>query len=69
MQKTGDKRHWFGDHPKSMDRKSPYELFVKAFESIDVPDLEIINCSRDTALGCFPRMTIEEALCTLTRSN
>lgn len=27
--------------------------------------VEIINCSRDTILSCFPRSTLEEALCLL----
>ena len=55
-------KHWFGNHPGNMQADSPFGLFVAGFDSIDVPDLNIINCSRDTALTCFPRMTIDEAL-------
>jgi len=64
MKIAGSKRHWFGDHPQPMNRNSPYAAFIKAFNTINVPDMTIINCSRETALTCFPRMTIQEALCT-----
>lgn len=56
--------HFFGDHPPELRRNSPYGQFFEAFETID-PDtygVEIINCSRDTALTCFPRLPIADAL-------
>lgn len=59
-------RHWFGDHPKACSGPSNFARWIANFETVP-PDLArigatFINCSRDTALTCFPRMTIEEAL-------
>lgn len=66
MQATGGKSHWFGDHPGSLNRTSPYAVFRKAFE--DAADqiarlgVEVINCSRETSLMCFPRVALSDAL-------
>ena len=62
----GDKTHWH-DYPDEFKRMEPgYALFQKAFETV-APKLqsagvEVINASRRTALECFPRQTIQEAL-------
>jgi hypothetical protein len=60
------RKHWFGNHPGNMNNNSPYGLFIEKFGTLP-PDLkkagvEVVNCSRVTALECFQRMTIEEAL-------
>ena len=52
--------HWFGDHPDKV--RSGYARFIDAFKQIDQANIEIINCTRDTALKCFPQMTIQEAI-------
>ena len=64
MQLTGGQRHWFGDHRKGLTNSSSYSSRVKFFNSINPAEygIEIINCSRATALTCFPRMSIGEAL-------
>lgn len=56
--------HYFGKHPKELDIASPFGSFIESFETIDVKklDIEIINCSRSTALACFPRKTIDSVL-------
>lgn len=59
-------RHFFGDHPGELNQSSPYHLFLKAFNEA-APHwrdrgLEIINASARTALTCFPRSGLEEAL-------
>jgi hypothetical protein len=60
----GGKSHWHGEHP--MVQRSPFSSFVQMFDTIVDPlkkhGVEVINCSRETALKCFPRMTITEAL-------
>jgi hypothetical protein len=56
-------RHWFGNHPGKLDKESQYSSWVKTYNSAKKPDTPIINVTRDTAITCFPRMTIEEALC------
>jgi hypothetical protein len=53
--------HWFGDHPDNT--RSNYHRWLPNFETAAKQNLvEIINCSRDTALEAFPRMSIEDAL-------
>jgi hypothetical protein len=53
--------HWFGDHPDQT--RSPYVKFIQSFEQIAKQNLvEIVNCTRDTALTCFPQMNIRDAL-------
>jgi hypothetical protein len=58
------KSHWFGDHP--WGSSSPYGSFLRCFETIVEPlqqaGVTVINCSRQTALTAFQRMTIDEAL-------
>lgn len=53
--------HYFGEHPKGLANGSPFHMFIKSFETIN-KDIEIINCSRMTALGCFPMMTIDKVI-------
>lgn len=60
------RRHFFGDHPADLNMASPYHLFIKAFNEA-APHwrdrgLEIVNASARTALTCFPRVGLEEAL-------
>ncbi|MCY1368851.1 hypothetical protein D9M69_558550 [compost metagenome] len=56
--------HWHGDHQKT---KNPDAARCREWQSqfgrLARNGTEIINCSRETALTCFPRMTLEEALC------
>lgn len=56
--------HWHGDHKntKNPDAKR-CAMWLRQFAMIDRKQTEIINCSRETALTCFPRMTLEQALC------
>ncbi len=65
LQRTGGRSHWFGDHPHGQPSLG---LFIPAFVALSktLRDLgvEIINCSRETALTCFPRQPIEVALST-----
>ena len=58
------KSHWFGDHP--WGGESPYVTFRRMFGTIVEPlkaaGVEVINCSRETALDVFPRMALADAL-------
>lgn len=62
----GGKRHWFGDHPGKLNRKSPYPAFRKYFTEaaplLHAAGIEVVNCSLESTLGCFPKMTVAEAL-------
>lgn len=56
--------HWHKDHP-SVSR-SPYDSFRRYFLTLVDPlhalGVHVINCTRRTALDCFPQMALEEAL-------
>lgn len=62
---TGDRgrEHWHEDHPNRST--SPYATFVRYFGSIVEPlralNIEVVNCTRETALRCFPRRSLVEA--------
>lgn len=64
MSRHGGEAHWFGEHPKGLVRCGRYETYADAFRTIKPKsyNLEIINCSRRTALDAFPRMSLEDAL-------
>ena len=54
--------HWFGEHAEQkLNKRSPYHQFIDCFESLKPEryDLEIINCTRQTALHCFPCVPLE----------
>ena len=57
------KAHWFGDHPDKV--RSNYAGWWSNF-SIAADQLkgkvEVINCSPDTALTCFPKVSLDEVL-------
>ena len=68
MSRTGGKSHHHGDHPSGLNNPTGEQLqrYAAAFETLP-PDLdrlgiECINCSRETALTCFPRARIEDVL-------
>jgi hypothetical protein len=62
----GQPSHWFGEHPPTLRAYSPYEDFCVMFTMLVAPlqqvGVTVINCSRQTALTCFPRMPLEDAL-------
>lgn len=53
------KKYWHEDRKVMVN--SPFGDMIKAFESIKI-NIPIINCSRDTALTCFPRASIQSVL-------
>lgn len=66
---AGGRRHWHGDHPKGLGNAPPtrYPAWARAMDEL-AQDLkragvEVINASRRTALRCFPRRDLSEALC------
>lgn len=60
----GGKKHFFGDHPDH--GRPPLTVFRRHFPSIAQPlkdaGVEVLNCSRRSALTCFPKVTLEIAL-------
>lgn len=63
-QAPGQPSHFFGEHPTN--QALPFALFLNQFPSIVAPlearGVEVINCSRQTALTCFPRRALAEML-------
>lgn len=60
------KDHWFGQHGPELGQHQPYDLWQSHFPAL-AQDLEkdgvrVINCSRQTALTCFERMTLKDAI-------
>jgi hypothetical protein len=65
MSRHGGKGHFFGEHPKNWP-PSPFHSFLDSFAKLEQPlkdlGVEVINCSRRTALKVFPQMPLEKAL-------
>ena len=59
--------HWFGEHP--IPSPSPYPQMRDAFDSLVEPlaaiGVEVVNCSRRTALTAFTCATLESELARL----
>lgn len=64
MRRVGRKEHWHEDHPNNS--RSPFHVFIRCFDSIVEPlkaaGVEVINCTKDSALGHFPYLPLREAL-------
>lgn len=66
-QAVAGESHWHGDHVKPLvNTTSAFPVFIRCFEDaapkVAALGVEVINASPRSALTCFPRMTIEEAL-------
>ena len=63
-QKTGGKAHWHKDHPGKLGNAGSVDKWPAQFRLVAdlLKGLEIINCSRQTALAVFPRRPLEEVL-------
>lgn len=63
-QKTDGKAHWHGDHPKQLGNAGMIARWPAKFAELrrDLRSVEIVNCSRATALDMFERMDLEDAL-------
>lgn len=56
--------HHHGDHPKGLGNAGSIDKWPGQFAAVArrLAGVEIINCSRRTALTCFPRADLEEVL-------
>jgi hypothetical protein len=64
MQRVGGAMHFFGDHPKGLRNADPIRFktyFDQAAKKMP-PGVTIINATPDSALQCFPRMALDDAL-------
>lgn len=56
--------HFFGRHPHPL-RNTPEHAFanwIRRFPALNGRGAEIVNCTPGSALTCYPRMPLEEAL-------
>ena len=64
MQAVKGKSHFFGEHPNK--QKSPYPQFRTRMASLVKPlakrGVKIVNCSRNSALTCFPKADLRATL-------
>ena len=64
MQSVEGKWHWFGDHPDKV--RSNYHCWTGFYnrlaEDAEKKGLQVINCTRKTALTCFHRQALEDVL-------
>lgn len=65
MQFTGRRKHWHPDHrgtmhnPQNTEMRYWPQFFARMAAAVDVP---IVNATRETALKCFARLDLVEAL-------
>jgi len=65
-----EKRHYFGEYPKPLQhwpktgQNSEFTGLIKEMETIKANDygIEIVNCSPDSALKCYPLKSLSEYL-------
>jgi hypothetical protein len=66
MQKTFDKTHHHGNHPKPMVQAGPFHNWLPNFQRLASDSkragLRIVNASRHTALKYFEQRSLEDAL-------
>jgi hypothetical protein len=63
---TNGKTHWHGDHPKGLSNARTMDQWPAKFKRVSEytrkRGVPVLNASRATALRCFPRVSLAEAL-------
>lgn len=58
-----EKKHWFGDHPASINRGSDYASWIDHYKKAKpFINCEVINCTPNSNLKCFDMMDLRECL-------
>lgn len=55
-------KHWHGDHPETLENARAHYRWPKQFEELNDLGIEIVNCSRETNLTCFPRLELDDVI-------
>lgn len=59
----GGPGHFFGDHPAPLHNRSSYRDFIAPFRhAAKTCPVPIVNATPQSALDCFPRMDLDDAL-------
>lgn len=70
MQRTEGKMHWHGRHWGRLPNGNGFPSWIRQMgplaKDLRGRGISVINCSRVTALRCFPRTSLENALCVPT---
>lgn len=63
-QATAGRRHWHADHRRPLGNAGSLPKWPDQFRAMrpHLAGVEVLNASRETALDCFPRIALEEAL-------
>lgn len=65
-QHTGGQAHWHGNHPGKLGNAGSVEKWPEKFallaDHLKKKGVEVLNASRTTALECFPRADLNQAL-------
>lgn len=63
-QRTGGQAHWHGDHPEGLGNAGSIADWPAQFARVAarLTGVEVINCSRETGLRCWPRAALEDIL-------
>jgi len=64
-QRTGGMAHWHGNHPRTLGNAGQIDRWHEKFKKLsqDLSGMtKIINCSRESALTCFDRSTLESEI-------
>lgn len=66
FQRTGGKAHWHADHPRGMSNGGNFPVWATQMaqlaDDLKATGVDVVNCSRATALKCFPRTSLAAAL-------
>lgn len=66
MKPAGRRMHWFGDHPGKLRKALPFPQWIKNFDALAADlrqaGITVLNCTPGSALTCFPRADLAEAL-------
>lgn len=59
--------HWHGDHHKTKNPDAQkvagwHRQFAQVSAEAKAREVQVLNCSRYSAIACFPRLSLEEAL-------
>ena len=69
---TGGQRHWHGNHKKGMgnaDKLPTWSItFRRLAQELKAQGVDVINCTRETALTCFTRAPLDSTLARLSSS-
>lgn len=66
MRNVGGKRHWFGPHPRELSQSANFSGWIAAFNALapvlKQKGIEVLNCTPQSALECFRRVKLEDAI-------